>query len=183
MGRRQLLSGEDYFGSPTMVMYRSDVVRERNPFFREGAQSADLEACYEILQKWDFSFIHQILSFNRTDNISVSSASRLYGSYAMTQYMQAKRYGSLFFDNQEGSELLRRWQRQYYSFLAERAVAHPEKPFWDFQRAVLRKYDERLDWRLLTRHLLLECSDVIFNPKKTLARMARSFRRSRGAAG
>ena len=65
--RRQLRGAPCVFGSPTTVMYRSAVVRHRQPFFDESLLHSDTEKCMEILQDWDFGFVHQIfLSYGRT---------------------------------------------------------------------------------------------------------------------
>src|SRR5204862_7949206 len=53
--RRQLLDGQFFvFGSPSALLIRGDVVRDRTPFFDESAVHGDTDACYGILQTWDF---------------------------------------------------------------------------------------------------------------------------------
>lgn len=179
--RIQMLSDEDYFGSPTMVLFRSEIVRKRDPFFRESARSPDVEACYEILREWDFSFIHQLLTFNRTDNISTGSPARQYARFVLSQLIHIRRYGHIFLTPAENTAAQRRFERGYYSFLAERAFERPGKPFWDFHREALATINERLSSRLLTKYLLLEFLDVVLNPKKTLGRLLRNLALRRAA--
>lgn len=174
--RRQLLTDEDYFGSPTTTLFRADIVRSRDPFYREGAHSADAEACFEILEKWDFSFIHQVLSFNRIDNISISTASRRLARFIVTQYLHIRRYGAMFLSPGENAAAQARLRKEYYSFLAERWFTHPAKEFRDYHRAAFATIGETLSTRLLAKHLALELLDIIGNPKRTLGRLLRNRR-------
>src|SRR5439155_16830470 len=61
--RMQLLDNYFFFGSPTSILLRAEIVRSREPFYSENRLHEDTEACYEILQTWDFGFVHQALTF------------------------------------------------------------------------------------------------------------------------
>jgi len=74
MARSYLQSGVWVFGSPTAVMYRSSLIQKGKPFYDESKLHEDTDKCMEILKQWDFGFVHQILSFSRADNESISSA-------------------------------------------------------------------------------------------------------------
>jgi glycosyltransferase involved in cell wall biosynthesis len=174
--RRQLRSGEDYFGSPTMLLYRSEVVRARHPFFREDAVGADVDACYEILKTWNFAFVHQLLSYNRTDNVSIGSRSRQYSTFALNQYLHLTRHGRAFLTADENTAAHQLWELEYYGFLATRAMESPGREFWDYHSEVLATIGERLSVRLLAKHVLNEIADLLLNPKKTLGRALRSAR-------
>ena len=70
------LRGELYpFWSPSSLLIRSDVVRKRRPFYSEQYTHGDVEAMYEVLQEWDFGFAHQVLTYIREHEGSVTSAS------------------------------------------------------------------------------------------------------------
>jgi hypothetical protein len=59
---RRLLLDELYvFGTATSLLYRSDLVRGRDPFYNEGNLHADMEVCLELLKACDFGFVHQFL--------------------------------------------------------------------------------------------------------------------------
>ena len=62
------------FGTQTQVMYRSSLVREQVPFYNVSfPYFADLRKCMEILERSDFGFVYQVLSFWRRDNESTLS--------------------------------------------------------------------------------------------------------------
>ena len=63
--REWLLKDSFLFGTPSTVMYRSDVVRATAMFYPEGRIYQDTDAILRILQTEDFGFVHQILTFSR----------------------------------------------------------------------------------------------------------------------
>src|SRR5450759_1540243 len=53
VSRLQLLEGRFVFGSPTTLLYRSDLLAKREPFYSESSLHEDTELCYETLTKAD----------------------------------------------------------------------------------------------------------------------------------
>ena len=54
-------------GAPTALLYRSRLVRERDPFWESGFEHADTEVAYWALSRSDFGFVHQVLTFARRE--------------------------------------------------------------------------------------------------------------------
>jgi glycosyltransferase involved in cell wall biosynthesis len=73
IGKMTLLDKIYCFWSPSALMIRSDIIRRRDCFFNEAHLHADIEVCYEILQEFDFAFVHQVLTYIRTHDDSVTS--------------------------------------------------------------------------------------------------------------
>ena len=63
-------------GNPTAVMYRSEIVRAKAPFFNDSKLFEDVDVCFEILLDWDFAFVPEILSRIRVENESIMSRIR-----------------------------------------------------------------------------------------------------------
>ena len=63
--RLRLLKGLKVFGGPSASLLRCTVVKEYQPFYKLGNYHGDTEAYLELLQKYDFGFLHQVLSYNR----------------------------------------------------------------------------------------------------------------------
>ena len=91
------------FGSPTAVMYRSSVVRGQRPFYDESCLHEDSEACFRLLQVWDFGFVHQVLSFLRTGNESITSRVMTFGPDDLDRDILVRRYASRFLGRPGGS--------------------------------------------------------------------------------
>ena len=55
--RMQLMEGYFFFGTPTSILIRSDIIRNNMPFYDVSALHADTEACYRVLKDHDFGFV------------------------------------------------------------------------------------------------------------------------------
>src|SRR5262249_33103263 len=64
---RLMLRGDLYvFWSPSCLLIRSDLIRDAHgAFYNEAHIYADDEACFEALQRTDFGFVHQVLTYIR----------------------------------------------------------------------------------------------------------------------
>ena len=58
-----------FFGTPTCLLMRSELVRSRKPFYEERyAPFEDAHACFDALRTWNFGFVHQVLTYSRRNN-------------------------------------------------------------------------------------------------------------------
>jgi glycosyltransferase involved in cell wall biosynthesis len=168
MARLHLRTGIFVFGSPTTVMYRSRMVREQQPFFQENLLHEDTEKCMQILERWDFGFVPQVLSFLRTDNESISSRSRKFQSGALDNYIIVQRYAPTFLSPDEAALLRRRSRREYYRTLARQAIRLRGPGFWEYQRQGLETLGETFDWNYLALQIGLELLWMAANPGTTI---------------
>ena len=165
--RQFLRTGVFVFGSPTAVMYRSSLVRFKKPFYDEFSLHEDTEKCLEILEHWDFGFVHQALSFLRTENESISSAFRNDESYALDNYIIVQRYALRFLESGEAAFLRKTTKRKYYRMLAKSALRLREPSFWRHHKRGLQRLDERLDRPYLTLQIGLILLWKATNPGMT----------------
>ena len=116
--RWYLRTGIYIFGSQTTVMYRASLVRDHNPFYDESLPYADFKKCMEILEHWDFGFIHQVLSFSRPDIDSIPSATsaRLrFQPFALDRYVIVQQYAPVFLEAAEAEAVRRKSQTSVLS--------------------------------------------------------------------
>jgi glycosyltransferase involved in cell wall biosynthesis len=173
--RRYLRDLVHVFGSPTTVMYRSSIVRQHRPFYDESALHADTEKCLEILKQWDFGFVHQVLSFMRTDNVSISSTLRPLRDGILDWYILMRRYAPVFLEPEEAASLRRKAKQTYYRVLARQAVRLREPAFWRYHKEGLRTLGESIDWFYLTLRIGRELLWLASNPGLTTAEALRSW--------
>lgn len=168
MARLHLRTDLYVFGSPSTVMYRSALVREWQPFFQEKLLHEDTEQCLRILEHWDFGFVHQILSFLRTDNESISSGFRSFQPGALDDYIIIQRYAPKFLEADEAAARMRRSKREYYGVLAQQAIRLRGSAFWQYHEAGLTTLDQRLDWPYLALQVGRELLWMAVNPGITI---------------
>ena len=171
--RQYLRSGPHFFGSATTVMYRSSLVRHQQPFFNEALPHSDTEKCMEILEHWDFGFVHQILSFLRIDNDSISSAFRTFEPFALDRYIIVQRYASTFLGAAEAASLKKELKRKYYRVLARGAIELRSREFWRHHREGLKTLSEPIDWRYLALSVGRELLWLASNPGMIVRRALR----------
>ena len=171
VARLNLRSGIFPFGSPTTVMYRSSLVRSQDPFFDESRLHDDTEKCFQILQKWDFGFVHQVLSFMRVDNRndSISDGVRAFGPDVLDRYIVVQRYGSVFLDAPEANALRKESRLMYYEFLSKEYLRRHGSAFWRYHANGLKTLDETIDRPYLTLQVLRRLASMVANPGSTVA--------------
>jgi glycosyltransferase involved in cell wall biosynthesis len=156
-GRIHLLEDRYFFGSPTMMLIRADLIRKRRPFYDTLNLHADADSCYDILQESDFAFVHKALTFVREHDASHTvSVEGLQSMFAGRVYALA-RYGHSYLTEQEFQRRLNEMMARYYAMLAAAAVELRDATYWDFHRAMLMRIGAPLDKarlaRAVARHL------------------------------
>lgn len=165
------------FGSPTTVMYRSSLVRETKAFFDESLVHEDTEKCFEILGKWDFGFVYQVLSFLRTGNESISAAVRDLAPDALDRYILVQRFGPVFLDEHEARKRKKFERREYYEVLAQAAVHFRGAPFWRYHKAGLKTLGETIDRPYLLLQIVKALAQIVLNPGASAGRALRYWKR------
>jgi glycosyltransferase involved in cell wall biosynthesis len=178
-GRWSLRTGIYAFSSQTTVMYRSSLVRQQNPFYNESLPHADLEKCMEILAYWDFGFVHQVLSFQRVDDESITASIERFAPYALDRYITTQRYASVFAEPREASFLSRNSRREYYRVLAKAAIQLREPAYWRYHQVGLKVLKESINWPYLVLQIGLTSLWLALNPGMTAIAAVRSWKRRR----
>jgi glycosyltransferase involved in cell wall biosynthesis len=151
--RRRLLGGPDMFGSPTSLMMRADLIRNRDPFYNEQNLHADSEVCFDLLRSVDFGFVHQVLTYTRRHNESVTSSSRKLNTQKASHLLHMARYGRDFLTPDEYPRHCRRAYKAYYRSLAqellltvlEKDARARQKAFWKYHRKALADIGQSLN--------------------------------------
>jgi len=176
IGRQQLAQGRFYFGSPTTVMYRADLVRDRRPFFESGRLHEDTERCYEILSTWKFGFVHEVLSFSRTENESVMARARRFNAMALDRLICIERFGPLYLDADLLATTRQRQWHAYYRYLGGQWLTNRDPEFWEYHRKGLASIGRALPMTTVCRYAALKICSYFFNPGDTATSVARAIR-------
>jgi len=165
-------------GTPSTVLYRSDVVRENQPFYDEKNCHADTAACYTVLQQGDLGFVHRVLSFTRLH--PESGTERFANRYetAAVEHLQLFRiYGPCFFEPKEYKELLKRKERGYYRDLARFILGFRGRELVRYHQRRLRSFGSDIEIKKLLSAALVEIIDHLIDPKLLSCRLRRRWSR------
>lgn len=176
--RRFLLEGTFVTGSPTATLFRSEIVRSRNPFYDRRSVVWDVDVCFDVLQSWDFGFVHQVLTCTRRSNDSLMSVTKHFHLMTLTEVIAIRKYGPILLDTEEYARRRRQLESKYYRALGESLLRRRPQAFWDFQRRALSGIGEELHSLRLTAWAFVAFLDLLLNPKQTAERLVRYKRKS-----
>jgi len=168
--RRYLIDRHYLFGSPTTLLYRSDLVRSRDPFFPVFTYAGyfeDAHLCFDVLEHRKFGFIHQILSYTRIGNPSIMTSVMNFNYTLLTYFMMMKKYGYRYLTFSEYRRCFTTAERLYYGLLAGSLFQGRGPAFWDYHTKGLKVAGEHLDWGRIVRMQVPRLVNLIGNPKRT----------------
>lgn len=165
--RRLFLQNLYAFGTGTSVLYRSDLVRGRDPFYNESNFHADSEVCVELLENCDFGFIHQILTFTRVRNGSLTQFTHEMNTRIAGRLHDLVTHGHAFLSDDEFQACLDAKLSEYYDFLGSGVLQFRKQKFWDYHRRKLIEAGVGFDRLRLARVTLAKMVSGALNPKLT----------------
>jgi glycosyltransferase involved in cell wall biosynthesis len=154
---RLTLLGQLYvFGSPTSLLIRSDFVHASKAFYDESIIQADKKVCFDILQHSDFGFVHQVLTYTRRHNDSMTSMIHRFQTRRLGTLIYLKRYGPIFLSKEEYERRFKQVIKDYYEFLGRNVFELRSKAFWEYHKDGLRTLGHPLSLPRLIQASFLE---------------------------
>jgi glycosyltransferase involved in cell wall biosynthesis len=140
--RRTLLGGFYVFGSPTSHLIRSDLIRSRKEYYDTNefhGPYSDQEACYKALQNSDFGFVHQVLTYTKDHDDSITAVLQRTGfnTDLPSQLNILTKYGPIYLSDAEYQRRLRRVMKRYYRFLFQNVFLWRSRQFWSYHKRAL----------------------------------------------
>jgi glycosyltransferase involved in cell wall biosynthesis len=166
---RLTLLGKLYvFGTPSNLLIRSSLIRERETFYNELNRHAvlDLEACYETLQTTDFGFVHQILTYTRMHDSSVTSlfASR-FSTLVPGRIVLLAKYSPIYLTSQEYEQRFQEMLKGYYTMLGSSVFHRRDKKFWNYHKSVFEELGCSFSWIKLGKASVKRLMNALVNPQ------------------
>ena len=146
-----LLDRLSLFGSQTTLLVRSDIVRNRKPYFHEDRPFSDSDTIYEILEHEDFGFVHQILSFSRVEDDSAWGRAMTWGPLILDRLIRLLVYGPIYLTPEECARETAAQELLYRRFLAEAWLTRREPAFWEYHRKGLKSVNREITRAQLMR--------------------------------
>lgn len=181
--RRYLLDGVYTFGGPSASLIRTTVLRERRPFYHPASYHGDVDAYLDILRRYDYGFVHQVLSYEtRSVESRTSSFLRRVNSNVAEMVDELIRFGPVYLTPEELATRLHQAEHAYYRMLARSLVERRGRDFWDYHRAFFHDSGYEIDYPRVAGYVGMMAADVIFNPLRTIQSLARRLSRPPRAA-
>jgi hypothetical protein len=111
-------------------MFRSELIRDRTPFYDATFRHADTEAAYWALSRSDYGVVHQVVTYNREATSPETVSSNRLESYTPDRLRMLIRYGPLVLSPEQYRDELHA-QLKAYGRLILRAFAgwHAKRRF------------------------------------------------------
>ena len=182
LDRSPVNGGLYVFGSPTSLLIRSDLIRDRRPFYNDRyLQVVDQEVCYYLLQNADFGFIHEILTFSRLHAKSTTSSVTPLNRLIQEKLMLLVEFGPTYLDKDEYRKVLSQQMDKYYKFLSESIFKKKPQNFWKFHEEGLKSLDLPMNKTRLVAETFREFVRLLFiwsaHPARTFHEMLNISRR------
>lgn len=160
------------FGSPSSLLIDSELIRNRDPLYNDRYHMcADQELCYYLLQKRDFGFIHEILTYSRVHHQSMTSSINQYNRETIEELMLMQEFGEIYFDRKDHQKRFAHALDRHYKFLTASIFRKKDNEFWEFQKKGLDKLNRRLNrFRLLVGAMEITINKItrrLFHPSLT----------------
>lgn len=163
VARKHLLNSFSIFGSPTSLLIRSDLIRKRKEFYEESLYATDTAACLDLLTESDFGFVHQVLTFTRLHENSITNteARESYAFIHAKLYMQLV-YGPYFLSEEEQSTKVEKKLNLFYVILANNLFQRRSIKEFKKQLQILDKLGLNFELKKFSRSLFREAFLRIF---------------------
>lgn len=159
---RATLRGDLYvFGSPSSLLIRSDFIQNGEDFYDASIIQADKKVCFEILQNSDFGFVHQVLTYTRRHNESMTSLIHRFDSRKLGKLIYLTKYGPIFLSDKEYEWHLKRALKGYHRFFARSILDMRGKDFWEYHKTGFEGLGYHFSWVKLVKALFLEMSNLM----------------------
>ncbi|WP_319405984.1 glycosyltransferase [uncultured Desulfosarcina sp.] len=126
------------FGSPSSLLFRSDLIRGRDPFYNEENIHADQEICFDLLRTSDFAFVHQVLTYTRRHNEANTTRTRYFQTFLLGNLLVLHRYGRDFLDDAEFASVCNNFLKVYYRVVGTFVLGLRKKANWPHRHEFFR---------------------------------------------
>ena len=156
--RKRLCGGRDVFGSPTSILLRSDLINARDKFYNEKNIHADTEVCFDLLRDVDFGYVHQIITYTRRHDETITSECRKFDTHKVSHFYHMLKFGPVYLNDDEFTKWFKIARKRYYRSLAHNMLATinkrefitAAKGLWSFHKNALADIGQSLSFvRLL----------------------------------
>jgi hypothetical protein len=180
VGRYHLLGGNFLFGSPSTVMYRAELVRGQTPFYATDRYHEDTDAAYDMIERSNFGFVHQVLSFIRTENDSIMKSRAGFNPWILDKYISLHRHGRRFLTEDEFAARVKVVEKEYFGFLGNAFVRRRSPEFWRYHEEGLKSVGLSIPTARIWLYAANSAISLLLNPRATVERFIKALNQALG---
>jgi glycosyltransferase involved in cell wall biosynthesis len=170
--RRFFLEDIYVFGTAHSLLYRSDLIRSRDPFFNEANLHADREVCFDLLRSCDFGFVHQVLTFTRERSGSLTEMARQLNTSVGGRLYELVKYGPDFLSPREYRSCRAKLVNEYYNYLAvSLLLGGRDVKFWNLHKQKLTEAGFDFSYGRLSAAVLARCLRAVTHLPETFEKL------------
>jgi hypothetical protein len=163
IARSYFLDDTFYFGAPTSLLIRSDLILKRDKVYVESHKGTDTGACLDLLKESDFGFVHQVLTFTRRHENSITNTI-CKENYT---FIHAKLYNSMvhapfFLTDEEYEKCLAKDISRYYTLLARNIFENKSIKGFKRQLQILDKLELTFEFGKFIKYFIREIGLQLF---------------------
>ncbi|MFU8861776.1 MAG: glycosyltransferase family 2 protein [Cyclonatronaceae bacterium] len=164
IGRSFFLDRTYFFGSPSSLLIRSDLIRKRDDFYDPTYLQSDISTCLDLLTESDFGFVHQILTYTRRHKGTVSEMQAKRRSTSLLGYLKMfLKYGPVFLSTEEMRKNYPRAINFAYIELARNMIETGYRASWKKHTDEFRALNLPVNHLKLIRFLIREYLAKLFS--------------------
>lgn len=162
--RDYLLHENYYFGAPSNILIRSDLIRKRDEIYNPEYLQSDITACLDLLQESDFGFVHQVLTFTRRHSETVTQTqAKKYSAHMFGLLKMMIDYGPVYLDEKEFRRRYMSKLNAFYIQFARDIYSHGFREVYQRHISELESLDLPFKRRKLAFYLFRELIFKFFN--------------------
>lgn len=172
MGRLFFLQDVYVFGTPHSLLFRSDLVQARDPFFDESNTNSDRETCIALLRNCDFGFVHQVLTYSREWSGSLTDIDERVNTSVGGRLYELANYGTHFLSPAEYESCRAKIVHEYYNYLAISVMlGRRNKEFWHYHKEALARAGLKFDYGRLSLAVAARFLKAAVHPHETVQKL------------
>ncbi len=166
-----LLNKLNVFGSPSSLLFRTEIIKRKDPFYDEREIHTDTDVCLQVLSNWDFGFVHQVLTYTRRHNESTSSFVNRFDTRIIERMKTLEKYGPQYLEPDELAKRRKKLRNEYHRFLAKRLFEGKDLSYWKYHKKELQEAGIPISWL----KLLISLGCQAARPEDTYPHIKKGF--------
>jgi glycosyltransferase involved in cell wall biosynthesis len=173
--RKLFLEGLYVFGTATSLLFRAELVRNRDPFFDESNLHSDSDACLALLKSCDFGFVNQVLTYTRVRDASLYAFSTEFNTFLAGRLHDLVMHGHDYLSQEEYQRCLKLKLKEYYNYLGWGLLHRKGKSFWKYHRAKMEAAGVGFSRTRVAGRALVRVINLVLRPRALFANLKSQF--------